>query len=181
MRSKRALKLRPIDSTKNYVQFNTVVPTVSVVGTVIAMTAKPGDIDETDVAKTSYVEDGSKIRGFNIGLRVFNESGVADSNSTVIVLRKYENSTTVPPAVPAVPGLATFNSLGTAPFKNRIFHAEQAITGSQVSGWPMGFPSIKIPNRFHTMKMYDYWILYVANNTGNNLRVCGLAMYKWYK
>lgn len=176
------MRLVPIDSTKNYVQFNTQIATATVGVVTLAGAASSKDIDETDIAKTYYVEEGSSIRGINLGLRVFNESGVADSNSTVIALRKTENSINTNPAVPpGAPSLAQMNTLGTAPFKARLFHVEQAITGSQVSGWPMGFPGFKIPKRFHVMHLGDWWQLYIANNTGNNLRICGVAMYKYYK
>lgn len=178
----RKLRLVPVDSTKNIVQFNTAVPTLTVVEIPIAAAAQPGQVDELDVSKTWFVEEGAMIRGFVISLRLFNESGVADSNSSIMYLRKVEGSGAgAPPAVPGAPTLAQVNSLGTYNLKNRLFHVEQAITGSQVSGLPMGFPSVKIPKRFHAMKRGDYWMLGVANNTGNQLRICGIALYKWYR
>lgn len=171
----KKMRLVPIDSTKNIVQFNTAVPTLTAQVVVLAFGVNPGQIDETDPTKTYYVEEGSMIRGFSISLRIFNESGVADSNSTVVMLTREDAGTAF-----AVT-LAKMNSIGTQPFKNRVFHFEQAITGSQVSGWPMGFPSVKIPKRFHTIKNGDTWKLWVGNNTGNQLRMCGTVLYKWYK
>lgn len=141
----------------------------------LALGVNPTDIDENNAAKVHYVEDGAMIRGFSLGLRCYNETGVVDSNSTVILLRKNEA------AIWAPPGLAQMNGLGAVNWKNRVFHIEQAITGSQVSGWPMAFPSIKIPKRFHKMSKADTWELIVANNTGNNLRICGVCTYKWYR
>lgn len=175
------LRLVPIDSTKNIVQYNAVVAPATVVEVVIAATAQPKDVDEVDTTKTFYVEEGAMIRGFANTIRVYNESGVQDSNSTIIYCVKYENTNVVLPAVPAPPAIANINSLGTWSKKNRVFHVEQAITGSQVSGLPMGFPNIKIPKRFHAMKRGDYWMIGVANNTAQNLRFCGLTMYKWYR
>lgn len=169
------MRLVPIDSTKNIVQFNTAVPTATVVSVTLALGVNPTTIDETDASKTFMVEDGAMIRGFAISLRLFNESGVADSASSLMLIRKNEGNTL------GLPTLAQMNSLGTADWKNKIFHTEQAITGSQVSGWPMGFPSIKIPKRYHKMSHNDSWQLLVANNTGNQLRMCGSVIYKWYK
>lgn len=141
----------------------------------LALGVNPADIDETNAAKTHYVEDGAMVRGFAIGLRIYNESGVADSNSTVVFIRKNEA------AIWPTPTLGQCNAVGVMNWKNKVFHMDQAITGSQVSGWPMGFPSIKIPKRFHRMSKADTWELIVANNTGNNLRVCGSVVYKWYR
>lgn len=169
------MRLVPIDSTKNIVQFNTQVATATVTNVTIAKGVNPTDIDETNAAKTYYVEDGSMIKSFQISLRAYNESGVADSGSTVMMLIREDAGTAY------VVNLAQMNSLGTAPFKKRIFHVEQAITGSQVSGWPMGFPSIKIPKKFRSLSHDDVWRLYIANNTGNNLRLCGTIIYKWFK
>lgn len=169
------MRLVPIDSTKNVVQFNVQIATVAVGVILVAKGVNPSAIDETDVTKTANVEDGSMVRGFSISLRIYNESGVADSNSTVAILRKNEGGAL------GNPTLAMLNTLGTQDWKNRIFHIEQAITGSQVSGWPMGFPSIKIPKRFHVMRHNDAWELWIGNNTGNNLRICGTITYKWYK
>lgn len=180
-RGNRKLRLVPIDSTKNIVQFNTPVPTLSVVGIALAASAQPGQVDELDATKTFYVEEGAMLRGFAISLRLFNETGTVDSNSSLMVLQKFEASNFVLPATPAAPSLAELNSCGTSRSKNRFFHIEQAITGSQVSGLPMGFPSVVIPKRFHAMKRGDYWMLWVANNTGNQLRCCGSVIYKWYR
>lgn len=173
------LALRPIDSTKNVVQWNTQIATLSVAAVQLALGVNPGQIDETDVTKITYVEEGSKIFALDFsGMRIFNESGSVDSNSTVMMLRKFTPGTqNTPPTVT----LAQMNQLGTVPWKNYLFHIEQAITGSQVSGLPMGFPRIKIPRRYHTMKNNEQWVLYIANNTANNLRACGCVVYKWFK
>lgn len=169
------MRLIPIDATKNMVQANTQVPTVGIMGWYIAEGVNPSLIDESDIAKTRYVEDGAMVRGFSIQGRVYNESGTQDSNSTVILLRKNEGG------VLPDPTLAMLNSIGAQTWKNKIFHFEQAITGSQVSGWPMGLPSIRIPKRFHKMNLGDRWELWVGNNTANNVRFCGTAIYKWYR
>lgn len=174
-RTSRKMRLIPIDATKNIVQFNTQIATLSVAVVPIAIAVGPTNIDETDAAKVQNVEQNSSIRGFDIRLRLYNESGVTDSNSSVILIRKNERNSL------AAPALAGMNALGADTWKNKIFHAEQAITGSQVSGLPMGFPNLKIPKRFHKMSMDDRWEIIVANNTGNNLRLCGMAIYKWYR
>lgn len=170
----RKMRLTPIDSTKNMVQFNTAVPAATAVVVALAKGVNPTLIDEGDAAKTYYVEENSMVRGFSISLRTFNESGVADSNSTMMYVRK--NDGYLP-----VPTVAQSNSLGTAPWKNYVFHVEQAITGSQVSGFPMGFPSIKIPKRFHRLQKDAVWELVCVNNTANQIRMCGICIYKWYK
>lgn len=169
------MRLIPIDSTKNIYQFNTQIATNTLVVLAIAQGVNPSQIDETNPALSFYVEDGAMVKGFSIGMRIFNESGVADSASTGILLRKNEGSAL------GAPTIGQLNGLYAVPWKNKIFHCDQAITGSQVSGWPMGFPSIKIPRRFHTMKFNDKWELIIWNNTGNNLRACGMINYKWYK
>lgn len=176
----KKLRLIPIDATKNIVQFNFQIATASTASIAIAAAAKPGDVDEADIAKTYYVEANASIRGFALGMRIFNESGVQDSGSTVAIIRKAEGGSP-PPTIPVDIPITGMNSLGTRKEKNRIFHLEQAITGSQVSGLPMAMPSIKIPKRFHVMRTGDWWILEVANNTGNNLRACGAFVYKWYR
>lgn len=147
----------------------------------LAGAANPGLLDDTDPTKTWYVEENAMIRGFAIGLRLYNETGVQDSNSSVMYLRKAEASGAVFPALPAALTLAQVNSMGTVSVRNRVFHMEQAITGSQVSGIPMGFPSVKIPKRFHALKRGDYWLLGIANNTAQQLRCCGVVIYKWYR
>lgn len=180
-RASRKMRLVPIDSQKNIVQFNTAVPTGTVVEFAVAAAVNPGLLDDTDPAKTYYVEENAMIRGFSIAMRCYNETGVTDSNSTVMWLRKQEASAIIPPALPGPPTLATVNSMGTWANKNRVFHMEQAITGSQVSGLPMAFPSVKIPKRFHAMKRGDFWLFGIGNNTGNQLRACGTFLYKWYR
>lgn len=179
MRSTRGLRAKlsrlPIDATKNVVQFNTAVATLSVQGLFLAQSVAPSAIDETNAGEVQNVEQGSMIKGISLAGRIYNESGVADSNSVVWCLRKNEGGNLPNLTLP------NMNSLGTYSAKNKIFHTEQAIVGSQVSGWPMGFVSIKIPKRFHVMKQGDRWELWVANNTGNQVRFCGMAIYKWYR
>lgn len=179
MRGNRGLRAKlsriPIDATKNIVQFNIQVPTVTVGGIALAVSVPPASIDESVIADSANCEQGCMIRGMSIQGRIYSESGVADSNSTVWLIRKNEGN------ILPVPTLGQINSIGTVAWKNKIFHTEQAIVGSQVSGWPMGFVSIKIPKRFHVMKQNDRWELYIANNTANNLRFCGIALYKWYR
>lgn len=145
------------------------------------MSVNPTLLDDTDVTKTTYVEENSMIRGFYISMRLFKESGTQDSGSSVMYLRKAEATSSIPPATPAAPSIGQVNSLGTINFRNRIFHIEQAIVGSQVSGLPMGFPSVKIPRRFHAMKRGDYWLFGIGNNTTDNIRACGIFLYKWYR
>lgn len=141
----------------------------------LALAVKPGTIDETNLASTNLVEAGAEIKGFGISLRLYDESGVPDAGSSLMLLRKNEGGN-----LPA-PVLGQLNVLGAQTWKNKVFHVEQAITGSQVSGWPMGFPSIKIPRRFHRMQQGDVWELMIANNTANQLRICGTCIYKWYR
>lgn len=172
----RKMRLVPIDSTKNIVQFNTSVASGAVGFISVAVGVDPSAILETNPANVQNVEEGASIRGFVFGMRVFKEDGVADSGSTVIALIKCERN------LPAMPlPLGQMNSLGTQLYKNKIFHIEQAIVGSQVSGLPMAFPSIKIPKRFHKMANTDVWNLVIANNTTGPIRACGVCIYKWYK
>lgn len=142
---------------------------------VIAQSVVPSSIDETNVATIANVEQGSMIRGISLQGRIYNESGVADSNSTLWFIRKNEGGNL------PTPTLGQANVMGAQTWKNKVFHIEQAITGSQVSGWPMGLISIKFPKRFHVMKQGDVWELFVGNNTGNSIRFCGIALYKWYR
>lgn len=172
----KALAKRPIDATKNIVQFNTAVPSLSVVIVTLAQGVNPTSIDESDPAKVMYVEQNAKIGGLTMSFRLFDESGVADSGSSVWLIRKNEG------AVLGAPTLAQMNSLGTqTSWKAKIFHIEQAITGSQVSGVPMFGTGIKIPKRFHSVRFNDTWQLIFANNTANQLRACGQCIYKWYR
>lgn len=151
------------------------MPTNTVAVIPFAVGVKPSLIDETDVTKVANVEDGASIRGFSCVSRIFNETGVADSGQIVFILRKNENG-----QLP-VPTLAQMASLGTNPWKNRIFHAEQAILGSQVSGFPMAVPGFKVPKKFHRMANADQWELIICNFNGQQIRCCGIFMYKWYK
>lgn len=172
---KRKLSKLAIDSVKNYVQVNQAIAAASIQQITLAAAVKPGTIDETDPAKINEVEAGCRITGINISGRIYTESGVADSGSVVWYIRKNEGATL------GVPTVAQSNSLGTAPWKARIFHAEQAIVGSQVSGLPMGVTGFRIPKRFQAMRNLDQWELFVVNNTANQIRACYLVNYKWYR
>lgn len=174
-RAYRKLSKLAIDSVKNYVQVNQAVAAASIQLVQLAVAVKPGTIDETNPANIADVEAGSRITGFNISGRIFSESGVADSGSVVWFIRKNEGGTLAPATA------AQGNSLGTTPWKARIFHAEQAIVGSQVSGLPMGVTGLRIPKRFQAMRNLDVWELYVVNNTANQIRACYLVEYKWYR
>lgn len=171
-RTRRAFALRPVDSTKNIVQFEGSIATATVLVTNLTLGVNPTGIDEADAAKTYYVEDGASLKAITMGLRI--TDSVGGTNKCVICLRRNPNGQYGAPTV------AQMNSLGSQPWKNDIFQCLQAKPSSQ-SGPGMMFFGITIPKRFHKVHRNDIWELIISNSGANTMDVCGIAIYKWYR
>lgn len=184
-RISRKMRLVPIDSTKNIVQFVQNVPSNTVGVIVLAQGTQPANIDETNAANAIYVEDGAMLKSITIMYRLlsnFQGAPGAPGNfvpdSAVIVVRKNERAANL-----GAPTVGQMNQLFAQSWKNRIFHCEQAMPG-QINGIPMVGIRVIIPRRFRTMAQGDKWELVISNvpngYTGS-MTCCGIAIYKWYK
>lgn len=173
-RFSRSLRLRPIDSTKNIIQFDGTVASTSVADIVLAQGVNPTDIDETNAAKTHYVMEGSSIRGINLSVRVYNKNADTVAAKSVIAIYYDEDG------VIGLPSYAQMNSLGSWPVKSKIFHMQQASPPGD-GGIPMVVGGFRIPRRFHKMKNGGKWHLLINNSSTGSINYCGFATYKWYK
>lgn len=140
----------------------------------LAVSVIPTNIDESVIGKEMNVEQNSSIKGFELGVRIYTQGADNAQAKVVALIRKNERGALL------APGLAAMNSLGTANWKNRIFHLVSMV-GDGAGGLPLGINGIKIPKRFHRMAQGDVWELIVANNGGSGLSTCGYAVYKWYR
>jgi len=116
------------------------------------------------------------IRGFYIEVYVYNRSGNLPGQEKVnLMIRKNEGGKlTVPPT------LAEMNAPGTVTWKSKIFQYHVAKPPAP-GGLPLMAFSMKIPKRFHKMNVGDQWELFIGNNSGGSVDMCGVAIYKWYR
>lgn len=171
---KRALAMRPIDSTKNIYQINDSIASGAVATYVIASGVNPAAIDESDAAKVYFVEDGASLRGFTLQMRMINKNADASQAKVVAIIWKSERGTL------AAPNFANLQALGTWQGKSKVFACAQLAPPGD-GGIPMVMAGIRIPKRFHKMNLNDTWNLSISNNSTGSLSVCGFAVYKWYK
>lgn len=174
-RAMRKLRMVPIDSTKNYLQFSTGVAATTVVNIPLAVAVPPGSIDETDAAKVGNVEEGCEIKSIDCNFRLYGGATQGVGDQYVVIIRKNEGL-----AALGNPTVGQMSSLGSQTWKSRIFFADQATPGT-LGGFPMATPPIIIPKRFRVMHANDKWELIISNGSAIAGGVCGMARYKWYK
>lgn len=169
----RKMRLVPIDSTKNIVQFGpTGVASLAVTVFQLAVGVDPGSILE--LTNQANVEQNGMMRGIVLGLRCYASDTDTGGIKVVVFLRKNEAANL------GAPTLAACNSIGLQSWKNKVF-ALQSMAPAVNQGLPLGLQSIKIPKRFHRTAKNDVWELIVANNGSLSTQVCGFALYKWYR
>lgn len=173
-RRSRGLRLRPVDSTKNIVQFDGTVASAGVTAVTLAQGVNPTAIDELDAAKVYYVEEGASIFGFNIEARVYNKNADAAQAKCVIMLYYDEEG------VVGNPSYAQMNAVGAWQLKSKIFHMAQASPPGD-GGLPMVFGGIRIPRRFHKIKNGGKWVLLFNNSSTGSINFCGFCTYKWFR
>lgn len=176
-RGRKAFALRPVDSTKNVIQFS---------GTV-----SHGQRTLIDLVRTYKTEeypggapgvlDGSKVPSIELHVRGVN-TGSGSLNPIVMVLYKQESGQ-------ADLTFADLIALDGCLQKRNLLHIDQlnALGGGPQMEWHI---RLKIPRSKHMFQKPvggvvsdDKLRLAIANNdaAADTFNFCGFAIYKWYK
>ncbi len=162
-------QLRPINSIKNIVQDVDLLATGATLTKIIATS-----VDTSVLANTTEVDRGSRINTVYIEIYIYgNTTTGTNSPMTWFVMKNPSTEIAVPnPAL-----------LGTTDRKKFVFAMGRGLSGSSTTGSPpyviRGWFSI--PKRYRRMGQNDTLNWSIRNDSGANLNICSMFLYKWYK
>lgn len=127
-----------------------------------------------------WVEESCEIKQIEIMLHAYFQTAPAAVRHFTIIVRK--NIGSYLPAVAVGDALI----LGQKPWKDFIFHVEQAQPGVWTNGGvPMPYNIIlRVPRRYRKMNSSDVWeviVIPVDVGAADVWDVCTFAKYSWYK
>lgn len=178
-RARRSFGMRPVDSTKSYVQFSSNVNHGVRVILDLAVTYRPEEFP----GGAPGVLDGCKIPSIEIHVRGIANNATNILQNQIFCLYKQE-------AGQADIAVADLQSIDSFAQKRMVLHFDQL--NAYISGpgmeWHLRF---KLPRSVHKFEkvaagantLGDRLRLAIMNNdpANDNLAFCGFAVYKWYK
>ncbi len=160
---------RPVISTKN---INTGLSVVAANTTEVFVIANA--VDSATLAVTNSVERGSKINTIYVEQWIYG-SAVAGVNSRIswgFFKNPGANLTAPSPSVAGIDDNKKFYyAMGTGLVGNQA----NGQPGYLVKGW------FSVPKGYRTMGANDQITMIVRNDTANDINVCRMFIYKWYK
>ncbi len=131
-------------------------------------------VDSAAIATTSEIERSSRINTYYLEVWIYgNTAGGTNSPITWGIFKNPGNNLT-----PISPELA-----GSSDMKKQYWSMGKGLVGNNSNGQPgyliRGWFSI--PNTFRTMRSQDQMTLRIKNDSGANINICFLCIYKWYK
>ncbi len=166
---RRGNALRPIDSNKNIVNDLAIVGANTQTEFVLS-----NAVDSAGLANAAQVERGCTINTIYLEFWIYGNA-VAGINSRISwgLLKDPGGNLTFP----------SMSVAGIDDNKKWIFAMGTGLVGASANGQPgyliRGWFSI--PKKMRRQGANDNFILAIRNDTANDLNVCGLAIYKWYK
>ncbi len=165
----RRSSLRPINSLKNVVQDVAIIAGAGT-GNFNLIEA----VDAPVLANTQEVGTGCRINQIYLEVWIYGNA-VAGVNSPITWMLWKNNASAISAPTPT--------SLGVSDSKKYSFAVGKGLVGSSANGQPgyliRGWFSI--PKSMRRMGHDDRIQLVIENSTANDLNVCRLAIYKWYK
>ncbi len=166
---RRQSGLRPVNSNKNVINDLAIIGAAGTRTTGLAVA-----VDGAILANSTEVERASTINNVYIESWMYGNA-VAGVNSRIswFLAKNPGNNLTLPD--PSIVGVDDNKRFIFAQGTGLVGNSGNGQPGYLVRGW------FKVPKRYRRMAANDRLVFAIKNDTANDLNVCQMFLYKWYK